>query len=183
MGQKTRFAQMVDRMYFNVFARNPDTAIRPFIKKYFPAFTTWKDENGGWAYNYKEKDLPMLDTTMHSFSFTKHPLVKSTFSTGRFDFITYEKKDNLPLIAEWLLSFSFNNANDALNCFDSICNLFGTVSNGKARFIKNQRTIAQFSNESNVSDTNCIELILVSDDLYDNRYKIYFHTGRFFSNN
>ena len=181
-GQRTRFAQMVEQMYFNVFERNPDTQIRPFIRKYFPAFLTWKDENGPWAYTFKERDLVLLDTTMHSFTFSKHPLVKAKFTTGRFDFITYEKKNSAPLVADWSLFFVFENEKDANNCFDAIYRIFDTLSKGKVIFINNGKKIAQLTDDDTLSDTNCIELIQVKDDLFDNRYKIYFHNGRFFRN-
>lgn len=182
-GQETRFAQRVEQMYFNVFARKPDKQIQPFIKKYFPGFLTWKDENAGWAYTFKEKDFPDLDTTMHSFSFTTHPLVKAKFHNGRFDLITYEKKDGPPLVAGRSLFFSFDNYTDARNCFDSIYEVFDSLSKDKLLFTKNNRRIAQLTNYETLSDTNCVELVLVSDEFFDDRYKIYFNFGRHFHNN
>ena len=171
---------MVEKMYFNVFDREPDKQIQPFIKKYFPGFLTWKDENAPWAYTFKEKDLPELDTTMHSFGFTTHPIVKAKFDNGRFDLITYEKTDGPPLVANWSLFFSFSNCNDALNCFDSIYKVFDSLSKDKLIFTKSNRRIAQLTNDETLSDTNCVELVLVSDEFFDNRYKIYFSYGRHF---
>lgn len=181
-GQKTKFAQLVEQMHFNVFDRKPNKQIQPFIKKYFPNFLTWKNENAGWAYTLKAKDLP-VDTTMHSFNFTNHPLVKAKFNSGRFDFITYEKKNELPLIASWSLFFSFDNYSDATNCFDNIYKMFDTLSKDKITFTQNNRRIAQLTNESKLSDVNCVELVLVSDELFDNRYKLYFEYGRHYKEN
>lgn len=178
--QKHKITVLYEQMYFNVFERRPDAQILPFIKKYFPAFTTWKDENGPWAYQYKEKDYPLLDTTMHSFSFSKHPILKSTFKTGRLDLISHEKKDNKPLVAGWMLTFTFESEQDAQTRFDFLCKQFEAVSNSKLKFNRGQKQIAQYSNDPEINDTNCMELIMVQDDLQDNLYNIYFHNSRYY---
>jgi hypothetical protein len=182
-GQKTAFAQAVEQMHFNVFERKPDKQILPFIKKYFPGFLSYKNENAPWSYTFKKKDFPHLDTTMHSFSFTTHPLIKAKFNSGRFDLVTYEKKDGLPLVASWSLFFSFESYSDALACFDSIYKIFDSLSKDKILFIKNNRRIAQLTDSDKISDTNCVEIVLVRDELYDDRYKVYFNITRHHHNN
>ncbi|RYD69843.1 MAG: hypothetical protein EOP53_26465 [Sphingobacteriales bacterium] len=182
-GQKTQFAQLVGKMYFNVFERNPDTQIQPFIQKYFPAFLKWsKDENAGWAYTLKSTEFANVDTTAHSFIFTNHPVVRTKFIKGHFDFETYESKKEKPLISNWSLYFCFDNYNDAIVCFDSIYKIFEPLSKDKVNFTRNNRRIAQLTNNSKISDTNCVELVLVDDDLLEDRYKVYFQYGRHYQN-
>ena len=183
-GQKTKFAQLCEKMYFNVFERNPDKQIRPFIKKYYPAFLGFnKSENAGWATNLKKRDIPYLDTTIHSFLFTSHPIIKAKFNSGQFDLYNYERKDSLPLVANWSLLFRFDNLDEANICFDSIYKIFETLSKDKISFKKDNRRIAQLTNEKELSDLNCVELVLVPDDIIDNNYKIYFTNGRRFQKN
>ena len=182
--QKTKFAELVEQMYFNVFDRRPDSQIQPFIKKYFPAFLVGeKNENAGWSYTLKQKDFPQVDTTMHSFSFTSHPLVKTIFNSGRLDFISYEKRNEMPLIAGWTLFFSFDNYDEAINGFDSIYKIFEPLSKDKITFTKGSRRIAQLTNYDKLSDANSVELVLVSDEILENWYKIYFYYGRHYHNN
>ncbi|MBL0145383.1 MAG: hypothetical protein IPP48_06125 [Chitinophagaceae bacterium] len=138
-GQKTRFAQLVEQMYFNVFDRNPNKQIQPFLKKYFPDFLGWnKNENAGWAYNLKVSDSSNIDTTVHSFIFTKHQLVRTNFVKGRLDFESLEKKADKPLISGWTLYFSFENYNDAIICFDSIYKIFDTLSKDRINLYTKQ---------------------------------------------
>jgi hypothetical protein len=180
-GQLTRFAQLVEGMYFNVFERRPNKQIQPFIKKYFPAFVArGKNENAGWSYTLKEKDFSQIDTTMHSFSFTTHPLVKTKFKNGRIDFMTYEKQKDLPLIAGWTLFFSFDNYDEALKGFESIYKIFDTLSKDKIIFDKNNRKIAQLTNYDKLEDTNSVEIVLVKNEILENAYKVYFYYGRHF---
>ena len=180
-GQLTKFAQLVEGMYFNVFERRPNKQILPFIKKYFPAFVaSGKNENAGWSYTLREKDFSQIDTTMHSFSFTTHPLVKTIFKNGRIDFITYEKKKELPLIANWTLCFSFDNYDKALKGFESIYKIFDTLSKDKIIFDKSNRKIAQLTNYDKLDDTNSVELVLVKDEISETFYKVYFFYGRHF---
>ena len=168
--QKTKFAQLYEQMYFNVFDRNPDKQIRPFIKKYYPAFLGWnKSENAGWATNLKKKDIPYLDTTIHSFLFTKHPIIKAKFNSGQFDLYNYERKDSLPLVASWSLIFKFDNLEQANICFDSIYKIFEVLSKDKISFTKNNRRISQLTNEKELSDMNCVELVLVTDEIIDRK--------------
>lgn len=165
--------KLSDELFFNIFTHNPDSIVFDFVKKYFPTFTKTQYQ-GGWT-AYQAKPIPVYDKTVHSFMFIMHPYFDITFREGKLDLFALESQESNPGITDFHLWFFFDNETDGKNAFKFLCNRFEKVSSDKRTFTKSNKIIAQYTDQEKVDGTNCYEILLVPDELYDGKYKILFH--------
>jgi hypothetical protein len=92
-------------MFFNIFVYKPDSCVFDFIKKYFPAFTK-KFKPGDWTV-YPPGPAPVLQYTIHSLKFNKHPWFDAKFIEGRLDIFASEEKDGRTGVTDFQLWFIF----------------------------------------------------------------------------
>ena len=105
--EHSAFQRLRDALFFNVFIHKPDSLVFDFIERYLPDFTR-EFEPGGWTM-YPDQPMPVLEETMHSFCFTKHPHFNAKFRVGRLDFLTKENKECRAGIKDFQLWFMNKN--------------------------------------------------------------------------
>ena len=89
-----------------------------------------------------------------------------------------KKKDGLG-VTDFQLWFMFNTKIDAQNAFKTLSRMFDTLSKSKKIVEKNGMTIAEYSDQSKLEDSNSVQFILTKDELQDNKYKLFFRIGSF----
>ena len=174
--QITKFDELSEKMFFNIFINKPDSSIFDFVKKYFPAFTE-EYKSGGWTMN--PLNPPELQHTIHSIKFTKHPYFDAKFREGRLDIFASEVKGGRPGVTDFQLWFMFDNKTDAQNAFTKLSKMFDSLSKSKKVSQRNGKTIAEYSDQSVLEETNSVQLILTTDELQNHKYKLFFRIGSF----
>lgn len=168
---------MSNKMFFDIFIHKPDSSVFDFVKKYFPAFTE-KHEPGGWTI-YPPGPPPQLQYTVHSLKFNKHPYFEAKFREGRLDILASEEKEGRPGVTDFQLWFMFDTIDDAQTAFTKLSNMFDTLCKSKKRFQLGNKSIAEYSDQPLFDEVNSVQIILTNDELYDNKYKLFFRIGSF----
>jgi len=73
----------------------------------------------------------------------------------------------------------FDTKVDSQNAFSKLCKMFDALSKSKRRFERDGKTIAEYSDQTKLEDTNSIQVILTKDELRDDKYKLFFRMGSF----
>src|SRR5689334_4027207 len=81
--QFSKLDSVINRMYFNIPDYKPDSSVLWFIKKYYPGFSRPPVPHGWTVYPNEKKDIPVLYSTVHTFTFTRHPFFDAKFIQGR----------------------------------------------------------------------------------------------------
>lgn len=163
-------------MFFNIIGHKPDSCVFDFVKEYFPAFTK-PYKPGGWTM-YPPGPIPKLEYTVHSLRFARHPYFDARFREGRLDILASEiKGTGHPGPIDFQLWFMFDNKTDAQYAFNKLSNMFDSVSKSKKIFQRNGRTVAEYSDQTTLDDSNSVQFILTEDELLDNKYKLFFRLG------
>ncbi len=116
---------------------------------------------------------------VNSLKFNKHPYFDAKFREGRLDIFSSEEKERRPGVTDFQLWFMFNTKIDAQNAFKTLSRMFDTLSKSKKIVEKNGMTIAEYSDQSKLEDSNSVQFILTKDELQDNKYKLFFRIGSF----
>jgi hypothetical protein len=175
-GQTSKFDELANEMFFNIFIHKPDSSVFFFIKKYFPTFTT-DFEPGGWT--IYPKNPPELHLTVHSLMFRHHPYFDAKFREGRLDLLASETKDGPPGVTDFQLWFMFDTKSDADKAFKKISMMFNRLSKKKNVREENGKIIAEYTDQNSLENTNSIQFILTKDELHNNKYKLLFRIGAF----
>ncbi len=176
-GQVSKFDELSNKMFFNIFVHKPDSSVYDFVKKYFPAFTE-KYEPGGWTM-YPPGPPPELQYTIHSLKFKKHPYFESKFREGRLDILASEEKNGRCGVTDFQLWFMFDTKDDAQTAFNKLSNLFEALSKSKKTFELNNKSVAEYSDQLEFDEINSVQVILTNDELHENKYKLFFRIGSF----
>ena len=177
--QVSKFDELSFKMFFNILSHKPDSCVYDFIKEHFP-FMTAPVEKGGWTiYPPGSDTLPIPIKTMYSFNFKSHPLFKVPFREGRLEIPAQEMKGYKPRPSDFQLWFMFDTKKDAENAFEILSNMFNAVSKSKNIWSGNHRKIAEYSQKDTFDYVDAVQLILTADELYDEKYKLFFRLGAF----
>jgi hypothetical protein len=171
-----KFDDLLNKMTFNIFIRQPDSSIHWFIKKYFP-YLTKPLNNHGWT-SYPRGPIPDYQPTIHSLIFTEHPYLDITFKEGRLDIETREEKEGKLSLWRIHLWFMFNTYSQAKTSFKKLCGLFEKVCMNQKLLEENGRTIAEYSVDKKEMKES-VYFVMTEDELYTGRYKILFGIGEF----
>jgi hypothetical protein len=178
-GQFSKLDELSYKMFFNIFIREPDSSVFDFVKKYFPAFTEKVESgSGGWTM-YPPGPRPILQYTIHSLKFDKHPFFDAKFREGRLDISASEEKEGRPGITGFDLWFMFDTKKDADAALKKLSNMFAALSTKKKITKKNDKIIAQYSGQIELENTSGVFFVLTKDELYDGKYKLLFKIGSF----
>jgi hypothetical protein len=175
--QNSKVWALGEKMFFNIFNHNPDSSVYDFIKKYFPIYTE-EPYQGGWTM-YPPGPMPVYQSTMHSLLFTKHPYFDTKFREGRLDLLSKEKEGEGPGLTDFHLWFFFDNKNDADEAFAKLSSMFEKLSIHKKIFNRDGRKVAHYSDGEEMGGMNTAEFILTTDELHENKYKLFFRLGAF----
>ena len=175
-GQLSKFDQLANKMFFNIFIHKPDSSVFPFIEKYFPTFATDSRLNEWTLY---PKNPPELQTTIHSLIFTHHPYFDTKFREGRLDLVATEAKDGSPGVTDFLIWFMFDTKSDANKAFKKMSTMFNKLSKKKTIQERKGKIIAEYTDQNSLERTNSVQFILTEDELHDNKYKLLFRIGAF----
>jgi hypothetical protein len=176
-GQLNKFDELSNKMFFNIFINKPDSTVFDFVKTYFPGFTK-EHKAGGWTI-YPNRPIPKFYYTVHSLKFKSHPYFDAKFREGRLDLLASEEKDGRPGVTDFQLWFMFDSEADAKTAFKKLSKMFDTLSQSKNIYKRNNKTIAEYSDKPVFNEFNSVQIILTNDELYDNKYKIFFRIGCF----
>jgi hypothetical protein len=176
LSQITKFDELSHKMFFNIFINKPDSSVFDFVKKYFPAFTK-EYESGGWT--IYPPNPPELQYTVHSLKFNQHRYFDTKFREGRLDIFASEEKGGRSGVTDFQLWFMFDNKVDAQNAFTKLSKMFDPLSKSKKVFQRKGKTVAEYSDQPILEDTNSVQFILTKDELQDNKYKLFFRIGSF----
>jgi hypothetical protein len=175
--QLSKFDEVSNRMFFNIFLHKPDSSVFAFIKRYFPYFTE-KYEPVEWTI-YPPGPIPEVINTIHSLMFKEHPFFDAKFREGRLDIMASEESDGRRGVTDFQLWFMFDTKKEANNAFKKLSTMFDTLSSNKKVTKIGDKTIAQYSNQADLEDANGIFFILTKDELYENKYKMLVRFGSF----
>jgi hypothetical protein len=176
-GQTSKVLDEGDKFFFNIFKFHPDSAVYPFVKKYFPMFIK-QPQKGGWTM-YPPESIPVFQMTMHSLIFNKHPYVDIKFKEGRLDFLSQETDNESPGIRDIQLWFFFDNKQEAEQGFSKLSSTFGKISTVKKIIETTGKKIAHYADQPELIGINSIELILTQDEIQEGKYKILFKLEAF----
>jgi hypothetical protein len=73
----------------------------------------------------------------------------------------------------------YDTKEDAQNDFTRLSDMFDSLSKSKKVFERVDKTIAEYSDQLIMEETNSVQFILTRDELHDNKYKIFFRWGAF----
>jgi hypothetical protein len=176
--QSSKFDELNDKLFFNIFIHKPDSSVFAFIQRYFPEFTN-PPYSGGWTISPPEYPLEEVLKTEHTFIFRKHPFFDFVFEEGRLKISASEAKSLLPRITHTNLCFTFNSKKEAENGLVNLLNIFkGVIKSRKLINLKDKKVIL-ISDKSKVTISDCDEFVLFKDEVFENKYKILFQLGAF----
>ena len=174
VGQTNKFEELVDKIFFKIMSYQSDSTTLKFIKKFVPQLAT-KPKPGGWTVYPPNMDTTPRYLVLHSLYFTKHPYLDFNFREGRLDIFTQERFAKLAGLYDIDIWLMFDKIEDANLAFDKLTKLFGSASTTKNIFQGKSKTIASFEDSTSRRFPNSIQFVLTQDELYDNKYKIFFH--------
>jgi|GEM_PF-3721415 len=164
-------------MFFDIFLFKPDTTVMAFLQKYYPMFT--KPFSPGKWQIYPEQNPPTSLSTLHSFFFKSHPVLKSKFQEGRLDFYSDETANLGRGIRDFDIWFFFDSKADGLNAFNEISSLFEKYSKSKKITKTRDKIIASYSDRDTLLRSNSVQIIFTKDELFEKKYKLFFRIGSY----
>lgn len=178
---QNKFDELYNKMFFNIFTPQPDTVVTVFLQNYFPYLLKRTDKI---RYKISAPDTNIISNdAIHTFIFYQCPFFEFKFEEGHLEILTSEAKGFLPRIKQSNLRFVFENKSDAENALKVMMLKFDQVSTQKKMIRKGGKKIVLYTDQPLLKNTNCIQFILMRDELYDKKYKILFSFGSFtFSN-
>jgi hypothetical protein len=87
MQAQENFGIYVNKIFLNVFSKNPDSSIRSFLAEFVPNLLDPPENVGGWT-AYPEADMSFPTEKVHSFIFHKHPFIDAQIKKGEFKVYT-----------------------------------------------------------------------------------------------
>ena len=175
--QPSKFYELSQEMFFNILIHKPDSSVFDFVTKYFP-YLAKPFKPGGWTI-YPAGTPPVLQYTIHSLKFTRHPYFDAKFREGRLDILSSEEKDKPAGPTDFHLWFIFDKRQDALKAFEKLSKMFKRISKSKNIYRKNGKTIVEYSEQAEFDYFNSVQFILTKDELHNNKYKLFFRLGSF----
>lgn len=177
IAQNNKFDDLKNRMFFNIFLFKPDSVVRDFLEKYYPMFCK-PYSSGKWQINPAVPPIRTI-STLHSFFFKTHPVLKSKFYEGRLDFFSDETLEYGRGVKDFDIWFFFDSKIDASNAFKELSSMFEKYSKSKKIVNENDKIIASYSNKDTLLRSNSVQIILTKDELFENKYKIFFRIGSY----
>ena len=174
MGQTKNFDSLTNNILLRIPTYETDSFTKDFLKKYVPFLAEKTTQIGSWtAYPPFQDTIPTY-TVGHSIVFPKHPYIDFGTTECRLEFLTNEKSNEITGYKTFFITFLFDNKQNAINSFKTLCNEYDKLSSSKNIKTKASRQIAFYKNIDTESLFHSVEFILTQDDLYDNKYKIIF---------
>ena len=178
LSQNNKFEDLSNEMFFNIFIHKPDSSILEFVNKYYPSYVSVTD-SGGWTVYPPQKSYEEVFKAEHTFIFYKHPFFDFTFREGRLEFLSTETNDLFPRISRPTLCFSLNSKVDAEKLLLKFINIYRDFAKNKKVINDEEKRVVLLSKDSQFTRTNCIEIILLKDNLFKGNYKVLFRLGAF----
>lgn len=172
------FKELADKMLFNIFHTQSSSVVHDFVEKYFPTYVNVKD-TANWAISSRNEDYVEPQKTVHTIFFTKHPFFDFKFSEGKFEVYSQETKSLLPRIWQVHLWFFFDSKESVEKALNDILIKFEPVCKSRKDIGKGEKRVILLSDQEKMDSLNCIQLIILKDDVHENKYKILFTNGAF----
>ncbi len=173
-GQSLAFDTYSNRLLFNIFKDQPDTAIRGFLRLYAPSLLDKKitaanpGSSGGGKGEYSFE--------VHTYLFTSHPYFSTGFTNGKLELYCRRLHNGGDIqVYDVKLWFEFNTPQEGEIAFSKLIEIYRPISTNE-RFgssVGAQR--AEFS-DTKGKGINKVQFRLTVDNLDRHTFKILFET-------
>ncbi len=167
------FDKYVDRLYFGILSRKPDSSIQSFIAKYVPIITKKFDSKGTWtAYPPGDTTEPPFETVTNTFIFYHHPYFDEHFESGQLAITQkiYSIPKWIDNITDIKLSFEFYTEEEAKKAYKKLADIFSSF-NVLKRLTSDEIEKAEFTDKNSKKFDNHIQIILAKDFFTRTKYQ------------
>jgi hypothetical protein len=172
-GQSLTVESYTNQLLFNIFINQPDTSIRPFLRLYAPSLLEKKAIPEGISSSGN-----MGSNEIHSFVFTKHPFLKSTFNSGKLELYCQRFNDARGLqVYDIKLWFEFDTQQDGEIAYSKLIETFMPISKARNLSSSSGSMKAEFSDSKESKGLSKIQFRLTADNLDKRMFKILFELG------
>lgn len=178
VAQDSKIDELSNKLFFNIFIHQPDSSVYDFVKTHFPVFTE-PLQKSEWTIYPPSDTFPIPMETTYSLTFKSHPYFKASFTEGRLDLLASEAKGYQARIRGFQLWLLFDSKTAAEKAFKLLSEMFAPLSKSKNIWSAKGRKIAEYCDKEVFNYMDAVQFVLTKDELYENRYKIFFRNGAF----
>jgi hypothetical protein len=175
------FESYVNKVFFNVFSKTPDSSIRKFLSDFAPILLHPPENVDNWT-AYPSADFKPPVEMIHSYVFRKHPFIETDIIQGEFKIYTAVYDDtlyhNATTIKNIQVILEFDKLDDAIQQFEKLRNDLIPVAKEDTYYEDEHRRLLQvYSSEATHATPSGVRIHLLIERGFSNLYQLSISIG------